>query len=118
MKFTLAAIGLVFAALAASPSGAQTSTCYRLGNIASCSLQPNGDENPAQRRYSGFQEAERLRKDNADREEAQKQQGLLEEVGALVADGRCSDARKTALRAGDFALADRAGGMCKPAGKR
>ena len=118
MKFTLAATGLAFGVIAALPSNAQTSTCYRLGNIASCSLQPNGGENPVQQRYSGFQEVERLRKDNEDREEAQKQQGLLEDVGALVADGRCSEARKTALRAGDFALADRAGAMCKPTAKR
>jgi hypothetical protein len=118
MKFTLAAIGLAFGAVAASPSMAQTSTCYRLGNIASCSVQPNSGENPIQQRHAGFQEVDRLHKENEDREEAQRQQGLREEVGALVADGRCADARKTALKAGDFALADRADEMCAPAKKR
>ncbi|GFE72642.1 MULTISPECIES: hypothetical protein [Novosphingobium] len=114
MKFTFAAVALAFVAFSAAPSAAQTSTCYRLGNVASCSFQPNAD-NPAQQRYSGFQEVERLHNQNEEREEARKQQGLREEVGALVADGKCADARKAALRAGDFALADQAGAMCKPA---
>ncbi len=103
---------------AASPCAAQTSTCYRLGNVASCTVGPGAGDNPAERRYSGFQEVERLRDKNEEREEARQYQGLREEVGALVADGRCADARKTALRAGDFALADRAGSMCEAPARR
>ncbi|MFK4873953.1 hypothetical protein [Novosphingobium sp. ZW T3_23] len=111
----LAPVLLTASLPAASPASAQTSTCYRLGNIASCSVQPGNGDNPAQQRYSGFQEVERLRKQNEEQEDMRREQGLREEVGALVADGNCAEARKAALRAGDFALADRAGAMCRPA---
>lgn len=119
MKLTFATTALALVIVAASPAVAQTSTCYRLGNIASCTVQPGtlGD-NPAQQRYSGFQEVERLRDKNEDREAFRQEQGLREEVGSLVADGRCADARKAALRAGDFALADQAGSMCKATPRR
>ncbi len=116
MKLAIATpVLLAFAVPAASPVSAQTSTCYRLGNIASCSVQPGNGDNPAQQRYAGFEEVERLRKQNEEQEDMRREQGLREEVGALVADGNCTEARKVALRAGDFALADRAGAMCKPA---
>lgn len=43
------------------------------------------------------------------------EQGLREEVGALVADEECEDGKKATLRAGDFELADRASATCQPA---
>ncbi|WP_395393737.1 hypothetical protein [Novosphingobium sp. BL-8A] len=116
MKLALVATALVLAALSASPAMAQTATCYRLGNVTSCGLHDGvSGDNPAQQRYSSFNEVERLRGKNEERDEVRKEQGLREEVGALVADGRCEDAKKAALRAGDFELADRAAAACQPA---
>jgi len=116
MKLALAATALVLAALSASPAMAQTATCYRLGNVTSCGLRDGvSGDNPAQQRYSSFNEVERLRDKNEERDEARKEQGLREEVGALVADGKCEEAKKAALRAGDFELADRAAAACQPA---
>lgn len=120
LSSAVAAFGLSAAAalLAAAPSSAQTATCYRLGNVASCTTSPAMGDNPAQQRYSGFQEVERLRDKNEERDAVRQEQGLREDVGALVADGKCADARKMALRAGDFALADKAGSMCAPSRRR
>ncbi|MEE4450490.1 hypothetical protein [Novosphingobium resinovorum] len=119
MKPALAVTAIALAVLATSPALAQTSTCYLLGNVSACSVRPgDGSDNPAQQRYSSFQEVERLRRQNEEREAARQEQGLREEVGGLVADGKCADARKVALRSGDFELADQAGAMCQPARRR
>ncbi len=116
MKLALATTAFVLAALFASPATAQTATCYRLGNVTSCGLGDGvSGDNPAQQRYSSFNEVERLRDKNEERDEARKELGLREEVGALVADGKCEDAKKAALRAGDFELADRAAAACQSA---
>lgn len=117
MKRALAITALAMATVTSLPAAAQVATCYRLGNIQSCGIRGTAD-NPAEARYSGFQEVERLRDKNEERDEVRKDQGLREEVGALVADGKCADARKAALRAGDFQLADRAAGMCQPTQRR
>ncbi|MFT4053718.1 MAG: hypothetical protein QM681_04370 [Novosphingobium sp.] len=118
MKLSLAVAAFGLAAFATSAAMAQTASCYRLGNVASCTTSRTMGDNPAQQRYSGFQEVERLRDKNEEREAVRQEQGLREEVGALIADGKCSDARKAALRAGDFALAKEAGSMCEPARQR
>lgn len=41
---------------------------------------------------------------------------LAERVGALVADGKCDEARKIALRGGDFGLARQVKEACEPSG--
>ena len=116
MKLALAATVLVLAVFTSSPAMAQTETCYRLGNVMSCGIRDGvSGDNPAQQRYSSFNEVERLRDKNEERDAARKEQGLREEVGALVADGKCEDAKKAALRAGDFELADRAAAACQSA---
>ncbi|PNU04841.1 hypothetical protein A8V01_18150 [Novosphingobium guangzhouense] len=102
-----------------SPVVAQTATCYRLGNVSSCGIrQGTVGDNPAEQRYSSFNEVERLRDKNEAREEVRKEQSLREEVGSQIAEGQCAEARKTALRAGDFELADKAAGMCERQGHR
>jgi hypothetical protein len=118
MKLSLAVAAFGLSAFATSAAMAQTASCYRLGNVASCTTTRTMGDNPAQQRYSGFQEVERLRDKNEEREAVRQEQGLREEVGALIADGKCADARKAALRAGDFALAKEAGSMCQPAQRR
>ena len=45
-------------------------------------------------------------------EAANARVALRKQVGSLVAAGRCEDAIKAALQAGDFALADKAKGYC------
>ena len=40
---------------------------------------------------------------------------LRKTVGQMVVSGQCSDARATALNAGDFELAQQVDSMCRPA---
>lgn len=47
---------------------------------------------------------------------AKKARALRGEVGMAAAEGRCEDAVKLALKAGDFDLAERTRALCKPAG--
>lgn len=46
---------------------------------------------------------------------AKKARTLRQEVGAAAADGRCEDAVKIALKAGDFDLAERTKSLCSGA---
>ena len=122
MKCVLASGAAALAAFLSLPSAAQTSTCYLLGNVSSCSVRSGGaSDNPAWQRYSAFQELERQRNENQQRREdeenlaqARKGQELRETVGALVADGKCAIAKRAALQAGDFALAEQAASLCEP----
>ena len=45
---------------------------------------------------------------------AKAQQDLRQKVGAMIADGKCDDAYRTALQAGDFEIAQQVHGLCQP----
>lgn len=55
--------------------------------------------------------------DAVDRQDAlnhrQAAQALQSQVGRLLADGKCDEARSTALKAGDIALAQQVNGYCQ-----
>ena len=44
---------------------------------------------------------------------ARAQQDLRQKVGAMIADGKCDDAYRTALKAGDFDIAQQVQGLCQ-----
>ena len=44
---------------------------------------------------------------------AKARQDLRQKVGAMIADGKCDDAYRTALQAGDFEIAQQVQGLCQ-----
>lgn len=110
---------------------AQTSQCQWVGSIWTCQQQQRSgvDWGAAIRSQQQQQQSlnwEALARQRAQNEQAQGQQNaaalderqrnLRAEVGQMVADGRCDDAKKAALQAGEFELAERAMKLCTPAG--
>jgi hypothetical protein len=71
-------------------------------------------ENYAQQAFQQQQEALRQQQASADQERHSSLESRNREIGSLMADGRCDDARKAALQAGDFDLAGRVKDLCAP----
>lgn len=97
--------------LAASSAAAQTTqtTCNDYFGTLHCTSQTDrAPAAPAPRR-DAFRESYDFATRSAD---ASRQQRLRQRVGRLIADGKCDDARKVALKAGDLDLAERVPQLC------
>jgi len=97
----------------AAPASAQVTNCQLYPNAVSCQTAPQSrlDWSLAQPRVDS--EAEAANSIAAQRHADLAAAARAKAVGKLVADGRCDDARKLALRGGDFALAQQVAEACK-----
>ena len=102
---TTCLVGCLF--LASAPAGAEaqqtTTTCVeRFGQLV-CETKPKGN--------NAYWDAYNRARAASERD---REQSLHRKVGQLMADGRCEEARGTALRSGDFALAEQVDRYCRP----
>jgi len=130
--------GLLLVALVGGPAMAQiNTTCQQYGTMTNC--QTTG-ENPAQQALDNLQRqtqanqqqmqnnifaaaaAVRERRAERAREDAMQAETTAQanadwqrkQAGSMVADGKCDAARKFALEAGNFDLANQVGQACAP----
>lgn len=125
---------LILALVAASPALAQTTTCGpEFGKWVCHTVQPQqrpnifqGSMDAGRQAYEQQQQfqrdlmardaarAEAIRQDEASRRsQVQGQREMLEgQVAKFVREGRCDDAKATALQGGDMSLAEQAVRLC------
>lgn len=110
---------LLVAALLVAPSVAlsQTTNCSRdvLGNMECVTKPPQSTTERARECETGGVGATILYGCSpAEIRFAKESKAIRERIGALIADGKCEDAKAIPLRVGDFDLAERVQKICVP----
>lgn len=121
LRFTLLTTAVL---LPASPVLGQTSTCQWVGSVWTCQgprrgVDMMGAVRAGQDLIPSYRDTERADAERRQIEEQtaalamqRKSHELRAQVGGLLAEGKCDDARQMALKAGDLGLAREVQGFC------
>lgn len=107
---------LIVAALIAAPASAQTAHTHCESSFG-LGLDCTTRAEPQQNLNAGAEAAENLRRMNHE-DAAERGAWTRRKVGRLIADGRCEDAKRAALRSGDLDLAANVATICRPTPER
>ena len=116
MRFSIALTGVLLAISGAALAQPVETRCRDDGNgNLVCTSDPGSNRDPYEEGFRQASDAMQAVVERYERQSAEQSYAKLrQQVGKALAAGNCDEARKIALVAGNFDLAERAQALCRP----